>query len=113
MKKTKCNYFLQITASLSKSKAAAQRRVASDMNVNTDNAPSELVAEDFLTRTEQQEIFSEFLSKRQIEKKREYRSKRSLRYKQQLLNNYEDVDFDEENDDNNNVEYSDKFEDDT
>lgn len=114
---------MQISSAVSKSKKAAQRRMLGK-NTNTDESshdPEKVV--EFLTREEQQKIFSDFLNIRQREQ-RKYSLNRLA--KQKLLNNfeekvdneesdYEDIDDIQDNIDNEYVddEYIDDFEDET
>ncbi|KAL6422194.1 hypothetical protein ACFW04_010903 [Cataglyphis niger] len=91
----------RIMASVSKSKEAAQRWML-DTNTNIDKSFCNLVSKknDFLTKKEQEKIFSDFLLARRREEKRLYRTRKLLKYK--LLNNSEEEiesDYDEpEND---------------
>lgn len=112
------NHTQQISASLSKSKKAVQRQML-DTSTNTEDGQRNLDPNkiaDFLTKQEQQRIFSEFLIKRKIEEKRRYKYTKQAQ-RQEMVNDYEEVDSDYE-DDNDNVrsdefydEYSDEFED--
>ncbi|XP_012540384.1 uncharacterized protein LOC105838967 [Monomorium pharaonis] len=106
----------RISIAVSKSKKAAQKRIL-DTNIDTNESthnPKEVV-EKFLTREEQQKIFSDFLNKRRIEEKRKYSLKRLN--KQKLLNNFEEEiyngeDYEDNDDIKDNIdEYN--FEDET
>lgn len=109
---------LQITIAVSKSKKAAQRRMLDANSVNEcDNSPRDSVSKEveFLTREQQQKIFSDFL----IERQRRYKSKRSD--KRKVLNNFEELNNESNYEDNidNDIddeyihEYTDDFEDET
>lgn len=108
----------RIATSLSTAKKAVQRRTL-DTSTSTDDSPHDLVPNktaDFLTKQEQQSIFSDFLIKRRIEEKRRYHL-RKKGHKQEMFNDYEkEINPDCEND-NNNIysdevgdEHSDEFE---
>lgn len=107
----------QITSAVSKSKKAAQRRMLDANSMNKcDNSRDSVSKEvEFLTRKQQQKIFSDFLIKRQREGQRRYKSD-----KRKVLNNFEELNNESNYEDNidNNIdeyidEYTDDFEDDT
>lgn len=114
---------LQITIAMSKSKKAAQRRMLDANSVTKcDNSPRDSVSKEveFLTREQQQKIFSDFLTKRRREEQRRYKSERLDKRKvlnnfEELNNesNYEDDNSDNDIDDEYIDEYTDDFEDET
>lgn len=88
---------MQITVAVSKSKEAAQRRLdANIVNDNTDESPCDPVSKkaiEFLTKKEQQKIFSDFITKKRREERSKYNLERSN--KQKLLNNFKEIDNEE------------------
>ncbi|XP_012228551.1 putative ribosome-binding factor A, mitochondrial [Linepithema humile] len=83
----------RITASLSKSRKAVQRRMLDTENTNADSNLVSQKVTDFLTEKEQQQLFSDFLAKRRIEEKRKRCVKR---LREQELNNIEENNEEEE-----------------
>lgn len=103
---------LQIVASITKSRTAAQRRMLDrDTDTDTNNSQrgdvSDQVAE-FLTKNEQRELFRDFLRKRRLEEKRRYRMRQS--HNQQLDYPEEEMNYEEDN--NNKYDFEDKHYDD-
>ncbi|XP_032681781.1 uncharacterized protein LOC116849092 [Odontomachus brunneus] len=97
----------QITISMFKSRTATQRRML-DMDSNTDKNPCDVVSDqvaEFLTKSEQRELFRDFLKKRQLEEKRKYRARQPRN--QQLDYSEEEMDCEEE-DNNNKYDFEDE-----
>lgn len=96
----------QIVSAMSKSKKASQRRML-DADTSTDENTCDPISKEveFVTRKEQQKVFSDFLDKRRKEEKLKRRAKQLDR--QKLLNTFEEIDneeFDYENDEDINDE---------
>ncbi|KAL6260413.1 hypothetical protein P5V15_007939 [Pogonomyrmex californicus] len=103
----------QITAAVSKSNKAAQRQIL-NTNTNTDENSQNLVSKkvEYLTRKEQEKVFSEFLTKKRREERRRKRLIQS--HKRELLNNFEEEmeEFDYEEYEND-IGYIEDFNDET
>jgi len=94
-----------------------QRRML-DANISTDKSSCDPVSKEveFMTREEQQKIFSDFLIKRRREERRRYSVKQSNKQKTELLNNFEEDIDNEESDYEDDIDidkYIDDFENET
>jgi len=89
-----------------------------DANISTDKNSCDPASKEveFMTREEQQKIFSDFLIKRRREEQRRYSVKHSNKQKTELLNNFEDEIDNEESDYEDDIDidkYIDDFENET